>query len=223
MAEEGTIEEHPSRAERRGSPDRVVAFTDGVFAIVITILVLEVGIPDDLGDQSLREAIDDVGPTLVAWVISFLITGMYWVWHRDLFSLIRRVNRDVVWLNLMFLLPVCLIPFASSVLGEYHDEAIALHVYGVVMIAVSLFRIALFAYAMHHPHLLWEQSTDKDRKIGYLVTAAPIAVYVVAMLVADFSPNLSLVLFFSMPLLYFGLISFLRVRPGTSEEAQDFS
>ena len=102
------------RAQRRGAPDRVVAFSDGVFAIVITILVLEVGVPPDLPERPLREAIEQTGPELTAWVISFLLTGMYWVWHRDLFSGVRSVNRDVVWLNLVFLLPVSLIPFAAA-------------------------------------------------------------------------------------------------------------
>ena len=75
------------------------SFTDGVFAIIITILVLEIGVPSDLSEQSLREALDETGATLVAWVISFLIVGMYWVWHRDLFGRVRAVNRDLVWLT----------------------------------------------------------------------------------------------------------------------------
>ena len=85
---------------RRGSPSRVLAFSDGVFAIVITILVLEVGVPPDLAERPLREAIEQTGPELIAWVISFLLTGMYWVWHRDLFAQVRAVNRDVVWLTI---------------------------------------------------------------------------------------------------------------------------
>ncbi|MGB9374210.1 MAG: TMEM175 family protein, partial [Jiangellales bacterium] len=65
--------------ERRGSPERVKAFGDGVFAIIITILVLEIGVPPNLSEQSLRDALDELGPDLIAWVVSFLITGMYWV------------------------------------------------------------------------------------------------------------------------------------------------
>ena len=100
------------------SPDRVVALTDGVFAIVITLLVLEIAVPEDLGGQSLQQVLRELRPTVVAWVISFMITGMYWVVHRDLFSLVRAVNRDLVWLNLLFLLPVSLSPFAASVLAN---------------------------------------------------------------------------------------------------------
>ena len=161
------LEARAAAARVGASPDRVVAFTDGVFAIIITILVLEISVPPDLSEQSLRSAIDEVWPTLIAWMISFGIVGMYWVWHRDLFSQIRGVNRGVVWLNLIFLLPACLIPFGASVLGEYHDEAIALHVYGIVLILASLARILLYIYVTQHPELLWEPRTKRDRLVGF--------------------------------------------------------
>lgn len=210
-------------AERRGNPERVLTFTDGVFAIIITILVLEIEVPPDLGEQSLRSSLTDLGPSLIAWVISFLITGMYWVWHRDLFTQVRVVNRDVIWLNLLFLLPVALIPFAASVLGEYHDEPIALHVYGAVLITASLMRILLYWYVSRKPGLLWRAPDPHNRRVGLSVAAAPIVVYVLAMAVANVSPALSLALYFALPLLYFAYVTFLRSRPDSSEEADDFS
>ncbi|MFW2332254.1 TMEM175 family protein, partial [Ilumatobacter sp.] len=174
-------EAHASaQQERRRNPDRVTAFVDAVFAIVITILVLEINVPAELSEQSLREALDEIWPTLIAWVISFLIVGMYWVWHRDLFIKMRAVNRDVVWLNLVFLLPVCLVPFAAAVLGEYHDEAIALHLYGAVLIAVSLTRILLYWYVSRRPQLLWEPPDQRSLRLGLLLSAAPIVLYLVA-------------------------------------------
>lgn len=212
-----------ARRLRRGSPDRVAAFTDGVFAIIITILVLEVGVPSNLSEQSLREALDETGSTLVAWVISFLLVGMYWVWHRDLFNRVRAVNRDLVWLNLVFLLPVSLLPFASAVLGEYHDEPIALHLYGFVLIAASLARVGLFSYVSRRPALLWEPMAPRTRRVGIAVSAAPITLYLVAMLLADAAPTVSLVVYFAVPAAYFVLITVLRDRPTTAGDADDFS
>lgn len=213
-------EPDPVRA-RRGDPERVVAFTDGVFAIIITILVLEIGVPSNLSDQSLRQAIEEIGPTLVAWVISFLLTGMYWVWHRDLFNQVRIVNRDLIWLNLLFLLPTALIPFAAAVLGEYHDEPLALHLYGAVLIAVSLMRMLMYWYVANRPSLMWEPKPARNRRIGLLLGASTIAVYLAAMLVADAAPTLSLSLYFGLPILYFVLVAVLRTRPETREEAED--
>ncbi len=217
-----TDESRSAAAQRRGDPERVKAFTDGVFAIIITILVLEISVPPNLSEQSLAEAIDELRPEMTAWVISFLITGMYWVWHRDLFNQVRAVNRDVVWLNLLFLLPAALIPFAASVLGEYPDVPLALHAYGVVLIAASVLRWVLYAYVTRRPELLFEPLSDRQRRIGALLATAPIAIYLLAMAVATTAPSVSVALYLAVPLLYFGLITLLRSRPSTRSEAEDY-
>jgi uncharacterized membrane protein len=216
-------DDQAARRRRRGDPGRVVAFTDGVFAIIITILVLEIGVPSNLSDRSLREALDETGATLVAWVISFLLVGMYWVWHRDLFAQVRAVNRDLVWLNLIFLLPVSLIPFAAAVLGEYHDEPIALHLYGIVLTGASLARVGLFHYVSKRPSLLWGPGTARTRRIGLAISAAPIALYIVAMLLAGLAPTVSLAVYLAVPAAYFVLITVLRDRPATANDADNFS
>ena len=209
--------------ERLRSPDRVLALTDGVFAIIVTILVLEIAVPPNLSRDSLQGVLRELRPTLLAWVISFLITGMYWVAHRDLFARIHFVNRDLVWLNLLFLLPASLIPFVASVLGEYPDEPLAIHIYGVVMVAVSVMRLALYGYVIRRPKLLWAGEVSGRSWIGYLIVASPIAVYVIAMAVAGASTAASVALFFAVPVLYFVLVTILRERRGTRAQADDFS
>jgi uncharacterized membrane protein len=222
--EQGSPDAGASSTQRRlRSPDRVVALSDGVFAIIITILVLEIAVPENLSERSLLEALDDLRPTFAAWVISFLLTGMFWVVHRDLFARVRVVNRDLVWLNLLYLLPVSLIPFAASVLGRYPDEPVAMHLYGVVLIAATLMRFVLYRYVARRPALLWPDVPTGRAGLGLAITAAPIAVYLVAMLVADASTALSAVLYFSVPVLYFVLVTVLREHPSTRSEADDFT
>lgn len=214
----------PGRLEAlRRNPERVLTFTDGVFAIIITILVLDVRVPENLGEAGLAASLEDVGPTLVAWVISFLITGMYWVWHRDVFVLVRAVNRDVVWLNLLFLVPVALIPFASSLIGQYDRSPVALRTYGAVLVAASLMRTVLFRYLAGHPELLVQPMSGTGRTIGSAVAAAPVAVYGLAMAVASLSPAVSLALYALMPLIYFLAITVLRSRSGDRRDADDYS
>jgi uncharacterized membrane protein len=156
-------------------------------------------------------------------VISFLLVAMYWARHRDLFVKTRSVNRDVIWLNILFLLPISLVPFAASVLGEYHDEPIALRLYGLILIAVSLTRMGLYRYVSRRPVLLWDPIAPEERRLAAILSSTTIAFYVVAMLVADVAHQLSLTLYLLMPASYFAMVTVLRDRPGTAKAADDFS
>ena len=74
-------------------PSRVLALSDGVFAIIITLLVLEIHVPELTQGHTLTEALAEVRPSFNAFVVTFILTGLYWVGHRDLFALIRRTDR----------------------------------------------------------------------------------------------------------------------------------
>lgn len=126
-------------------------------------------------------------------------------------------------MNLLFLLPVSLVPFAAAVLGEYSDEPIALHLYGAVLIAASVARVVLFAYVSRRPVLLWEPIHSRPRRFGLRLSAAPIGLYLLAMILADPAPRVSLAIYFAAPAVYFVLVTVLRERPATSVDAGDFS
>ena len=212
-----------TREQRNVSPGRLLAFTDGVFAIIITILVLELKVPDLASGQSLNEALSEIRPTFVSFVISFLLVGMYWVGHRSSFTQVRYIDRNVIWLNILFLLPVSLVPFASAVLGEYESEPAALHLYGLVLIAATLLRIVLDSYIYRHQGLLWQRSNKRVRRVARIATGAPLVVYAIAMLVATWLPWLSLLLYFSIPLLYFVVVTVLKADPRTRVDAEELS
>ncbi len=212
-----------AREQRNANPDRLLTFTDGVFAIIITILVLELEVPELGSGQSLSESLAEIQPTFVAFIISFLLVGMYWVGHRSSFAQVRYVDRNTIWLNLVFLMSVALVPFAAAVLGEYQTEPVALHLYGLVLIAVTLFRIALDSYLYRHQGLLWQRSSKQVGRLGRIVAAAPLVVYAIAMLVATWVPWLSLLLYLSIPLLYFVFITVLKADPRTKIAAEDLS
>jgi TMEM175 potassium channel family protein len=205
------------------NPDRVIMLSDGVFAIVLTILVLEIKVPTDLASNSLRASFHELRPTLEAWIVSFLIAGMYWVAHRDIFARVRSVNRDLVWLNLLFLLPCALIPFGASALGEYPNESLALQLYGVVVIAASVMRVVLYWYVVRHPKLLWPQAITGRSTQGFILSSIPIVAYLIAMAVAYASPTASVILFLSVPVVYFLAVTIARERGGVHGEAEDFS
>jgi len=216
----GTLD---SVREQLGSSERLNALSDGVFAIILTILVLELKVPPHLPHKSLLEAFHELRPTLIAWVISFLITGMYWVAHRDIFARVRTVNRDLVWLNLLFLLPCALIPFAASVLGEYPEDSRAIQLYGAVLILGSLLRLILYRYVVRHPALLWPGALGDHPGFGFALVLLPIAVYLVAMGVAAASPGAAAIIFLAVPAIYFLAVTVARDRSGTTSEVEEFS
>jgi uncharacterized membrane protein len=124
---------------------RVVAFSDGVFAIAITLLVLALEIPAGLGD--LGEQIRDRGDEFFAYGLSFAVIGSLWIAHHRFFSTLARFDGPLMVLNLVYLAFIALIPFSSSVLGSYAGQTAAVITYAVNMVAVSLAFTAQNVYA----------------------------------------------------------------------------
>jgi uncharacterized membrane protein len=201
----------------------VLALSDGMFAIVMTLLVLDVHLPDLSRGLSLAEALNEIRPSLTAFVISFILAAMYWVGHRDLFRMIRRTDRFVVWLNVLYLLPACLLPFAASILGRYDLEPVALRLYGLVLLAIALMRVCIWVYATRHPNLLWESSDKRVLRAGLAVTITPGLIVLVAIATAGIAPWLSLLIYAAIPVLYFLSITVLRSNRWRNQEYADFT
>jgi uncharacterized membrane protein len=224
VAEEREVDERTRELlERLHDPARVLALSDGVFAILITLLVLEIHVPELTQGHSLNQALREIRPSLVAFVISFVLAGMYWVGHRDLFALIRRTDRGLVWLNILYLLPLCLLPFAAGLLGRYDQEPVALRIYGLLLVAIAVMRVVIWLYATSRPHLLWQPLDDRQRRAGLAINLYPGLVYLLAFLVARSAPTLSLLIYAGLPLLYFLSITVLRGSRKRDTEYADFT
>jgi len=193
--------------------DRLKAFSDGVFAIAITLLILEVKAPHLAEPTSGTELLHEIGnlwPRLLSYLISFVMLGIYWVGHRSLFeAILHRCDRPLLWLNNFFLLGVTFLPFPAAILGEYNANAMALTIYGVNLSVISLFLFLMLAYAGRHPHLLGSHVTPALLSAGRIIILTPFVFYTLAALAAFVEPKLSLAIFMTLPLLY--------VSPGTQE------
>ncbi|MGH7210817.1 MAG: TMEM175 family protein, partial [Acetobacteraceae bacterium] len=131
-------------------PERVLAFSDGVFAVAITLLVIDLRlppIPTGGGDAALTDALLGMEPKLFIFGLTFIIVGMSWLGHHRKFSYIGRVDSRLLWLNLVYLMTLSLIPFATSVLSE-HSSRIGFMVYGLVLALSLLLSTALSAYGL---------------------------------------------------------------------------
>jgi len=162
---------------------RIEAFSDGVFAIIVTLLVLELKVPalkDHASAAELAHQLVDLFPKFLSWLISFIIVCKFWLNHHHMLGLARQADYAMVWLNSIFLLGQSFIPFPTAVVGEYPSNRLAVSLFGCVFALNTLLFMALYAYIVRNlikPELAAGQDPHGMRKalIGpasYLLGAA---------------------------------------------------
>ncbi|MEP6569778.1 MAG: TMEM175 family protein [Acidobacteriota bacterium] len=114
--------------------NRMEAFSDGVIAIIITIMVLELQVPHEASLSALRPLI----PVLSSYVLSFIFVGIYWSNHHHLLHAVDQVNGRILWANLHLLFWLSLVPFVTAWMGENHFARVPVAIYGVVLLAASI-------------------------------------------------------------------------------------
>ena len=133
---------------------RVVAFSDGIFAVAITILVLALAVPE-LGsrptDAALQARLAASLPGVLSFVLSFTVVGLYWLSHHRLFQVVHHLDRKALYANLFFLLTICFIPFPTGVIGQYGQLPTAAILYAGSMIVSGLALAALWWLAAMRP------------------------------------------------------------------------
>jgi uncharacterized membrane protein len=110
------------------------AFSDGVIAILITIMVLELHTPEAVTWQALRPGL----PVFLAYVLSFVFLGIYWANHHHLLQAAERVNGGILWANLHLLFWLSLVPFATEWMGEHHDASVPTALYGIILFGAGV-------------------------------------------------------------------------------------
>src|SRR3954467_10714071 len=138
------------------STGRMEAFSDGVIAILITVMVLELPIPHGTTWSALREAV----PVLLRSVLSFVYLGIYWNNHHHMLQATDRVNGLILWTNLHLLFWLSLVPFTTAWLGENHFASVTAAVYGIVLLAAA---VAFYTL---------QRAIIRDQGAGSLVAAA---------------------------------------------------
>lgn len=173
----------PARRGPRVSEDKhldsIVYFSDAVFAIAITLLILSIEVPGDGPDLGGR--LLDLWPQALSFAISFLVIGKYWFAHHRLWRHIVRYDSVLIWLNLLLLMVIASLPFASELLGLHGDTTVAVVVYAGWMIAAGLLSTLVWWYATRDRRLV---DDDLDARfihhfmVGGLVFPAIFAVSV---------------------------------------------
>ena len=178
------------------STSRMEAFSDGVLAILITIMVLELGVPHG----ATLEALAPLGPVLLSYVLSFVILGIYWNNHHHLLQAAHHVNGRILWANLHLLFWLSLFPFGTAWMGENSFAPIPVAAYGVILLAaaVAYFILVRALLASEAKDSLLAQAVGSDRK-GKL---SPV-LYAIAVPVAFAAPWVSVALYAIVAAIWF--------------------
>jgi uncharacterized membrane protein len=184
--------------------NRLEAFSDGVFAIAITLLVLEIKVPPP--DLALGAGLLHLWPSYLAYMVSFLVIGAIWINHHAMFRHIVRVDETLLLLNVLHLMFIAFLPFPTAVLAQaFHHgtgEPVAAAFYGGILTVIGLFVIGMWGYAARGHRLLGDHLTPQEAKqIGRRFLIGP-SIYAVATVVALFVPWLALGIYLCLNLFY---------------------
>ncbi|MGE5199951.1 MAG: TMEM175 family protein [Rhodospirillaceae bacterium] len=154
-----------TRAPEQVGKGRVEALSDGVFAIVVTLLVLEIKVPHVEAHDSIAavaEALLALAPKFVSWVISFATVCVIWLNHHRLFTVIGRIDNGLFWRNANLLLWTSFIPFPTALMGDYPGNRLAVSFYGLVMCLMAFAFVLMRRHLLRHDELVQEHA-DRAR------------------------------------------------------------
>jgi uncharacterized membrane protein len=167
---------------------RIAAFTDGVMAVAITLLVLNIEVPDVPGSE-LGRAISDLGSAFLAYAIGFAVMGLFWYGHHKLFAQLGRSSPRLVWVNMLQLAFMALMPFTTALLGRY-DEPLAVTLYAVnVGVAALLDGLTEVVAARDHLYLEAPPDPVRARRVMFHATTRALVFFVSIPLAYAISPS----------------------------------
>jgi uncharacterized membrane protein len=175
--------------------NRLEAFSDGVFAVAITLLVLDINVP---GGEHLWHQLKDEWPSFASFFVSFWVIGIIWVNHHGLLDHLKRTDRPVLYLNLLVLMTVVFIPFSTALMADHlksgADEKVAALVYALAFLAMGIAFNLFWTYIVKHRRELGVEIPDEEVRrmsIGFMI-GSPI--YLVAVIMAFISPAVVLII-----------------------------
>jgi uncharacterized membrane protein len=143
------------------SKGRLESLTDGVFAVIMTILVFNVSVPElilaaegEYATERLSSRLLDLWPDIIAYIVSFATLGVYWVAHHRIFRWIVNIDRPLLWMNISFLVTIGLLPFSTVLLAQYRDQQISIFIYSSNAILAGVILYFVYRYAKGHLELV---------------------------------------------------------------------
>ena len=177
---------------------RTLTFTDGLFAIAMTLLVVDLAVPtltDPNSVSELADKLNDDSAKFISFFISFAVIGRYWLAHHTYFSALARIDRGLITLNLVYLAFIAFLPFPTALLGEYFENPLSVAIYAVNVAVISGMEVVLFSWAQNHDLLKRKLPRDVFR-YGAAMSLAPVAFFVLSIPVAFLSTTVAACMWF---------------------------
>ena len=193
-------EEVGNRTYNRESVEfsRVLAFTDGLFAIAMTLLIVAVTVPnisDENSVHDLADGLNDLTPDFTSFFISFAVIGRYWLAHHLFISLLARMDQGFIGLNLIYLAFIAFLPFPTALLGEYFNNPLTIVIYAVSVGIVSGMEVVLLRHA-YRRDLLQNKPTPEVYRFGVIASLTPVFFFALSIPIAFVSTILAVVVWF---------------------------
>jgi len=165
---------------------RVATFSDGLFAIAMTLLVVGIEVPD-LSDADsvgeLADALDDQSSSFVSFFVSFAVIGRYWYAHHQFFSALERMDRGLIGINLVYLALIAFLPFPTALLGNFFENPLSVAIYALFVAAVSGMEVVEFRHARRNG-LLSREIPDDVYRWGVLMSLSPVIFFMLSIPIA---------------------------------------
>ncbi len=189
------------------SKARLEAFSDGVLAVAITLLVLDIHVPPPGDKPALGHKLLDLWPHYAAYAISFLTIGIIWVNHHAMISRLREVDHVILILNLLLLMSIAVLPFATDLMAAYLKESQGEHIAAAVYSGAFLLMASIFSVLNRHillrkAHLLQDARSEEWRRRTYRRARLGVIPYALATALAAVSPYLTLAICGALAVFY---------------------
>lgn len=196
--------------------ERLTFFSDAVFAIAITLLVIEIHVPHptDTSDVAWLQALLQLTPHFVGFVLSFFVIGALWAAHHRVFGLLRRYDPSIVWPNLFLLMAIAFMPFSSALMSEHPTERVPEWFYTGTLLVAGLLQYRLVKRALRAPFLREDVTADVVTVIRRRSLAMP-AMALLAGILATWWPGPS-----NLPLMLMPLVILLVTRKSRAAAAE---
>lgn len=188
--------------------ERLILFSDAVFAIAITLLVIEIKIPElheEISDKALLTELKHLIPKFLGFMISFIFIGLYWSIHHRIFGFVTHYNRRLIFLNLLYLFCIALMPFSNGIYGEYSGPGrvsliTPVVLYNLNIMFTGLVSLITWTYVSNPKNGVGDGIPDKIRKNYKKRLAIIPMMFFVSLIVAFFSPLLARYVYILIPL-----------------------